>query len=90
VHAAGTLLTFRVAGWPAQTVVEELGRRIFLVARPIPGFDAVRLSIGWWNTDDEIRRVGDAVAELARHTPDTLPRRPVIAVIDAMTEPGDR
>jgi L-cysteine/cystine lyase len=89
-HAAGTLLTFRVAGWPAQTVVEELGRRIFLVARPIPGFDAVRLSIGWWNTDDEIGRVADAVAELARHTPDTLPRRPAIAVIDAMTEPGDR
>jgi len=88
--AAGTLLTFRIAGWPAQTVVEELGRRIFLVARPIPGFDAVRLSIGWWNTDDEIGRVADAVAELARHTPDTLPRRPAIAVIDAMTEPGDR
>jgi L-cysteine/cystine lyase len=88
--AAGTLLTFHVNGWPAETVVAELGRRIFLVARPIPGFDAVRLSIGWWNTDDEIGRVVDAVAELARHTPDTLPRRPTIAMIDALTELGDR
>jgi len=71
--AAGTLLTFRVGGWPAEAVLEELGRRIFLVARPIPGLDAVRLSIGWWNTDDELGRVADAVGELARHTPDTLP-----------------
>ena len=88
--AAGTLLTFRIGGWPAETVVEELGRRIFLIARPIPGFDAVRLSIGWWNTDDELGRVADAVADLARHAPDTLPRRPAIAVIDAPTEPDDR
>ena len=88
--AAGTLLTFRVAGWPSDTVIDELGRRIFLVARPIPGLDAIRLSIGWWNTEDEVGRVADAVAELARHTPDTLPRRPTIAVIDALAELGDR
>ena len=88
--AAATLLAFRVGGWPAEAVLEELGRRIFLVARPIPGFDALRLSIGWWNTDDELGRVADAVGELARHTPDTLPRRPAIAVIDALTELGDR
>ena len=88
--AGGTLVTFRIGGWGAETAVEELGRRIFLVARPIPGFDAVRLSIGWWNTGDEVRRVGDAVAELARHTPETLPRRPVIAVLDAVAELDDR
>ena len=88
--AAGTLLTFGIDGWRAETAVDELGRRIFLVARSIPGFDAVRLSIGWWNTDEEIGRVADAVAELARHTPETLPRRPSIAMLDAPTELGDR
>ncbi len=89
-EAGGTLVTFRIGGWPAPTALEELGRRIFLVARPIPGLGAVRLSIGWWNTDDEVRRVVDAVAELARHTPETLPRRPAITVIDAVRELDDR
>jgi len=88
--AGGTLVTFRIGGWFTPTALEELGRRIFLVARPIPGLGAVRLSVGWWNTEDEVRRVVDAVAELARHTPETLPRRPTITVIDAAPELGDR
>jgi L-cysteine/cystine lyase len=87
---AGTLVTFTVRGWGSQAVVDELGRRIFLVARPIPGTDRVRLSVGWWNTEDEVGRVVDAVAELARHTPETLPRRPAIAIVDAVADLGDR
>ncbi len=87
---AGTLVTFSIAGWTGQTVVEELGRRIFLIARFIPGGERVRLSIGWWNTEDEVGRVLDAVAELARHTPDTLPRRPTIAIVDAISGLADR
>jgi L-cysteine/cystine lyase len=87
---AATLVTFSIHGWGAQAIVDELGRRIFLIARPIPGTDRVRLSVGWWNTEDEVGRVVDAVGELARHTPETLPRRPAIAIVDAVAEMGDR
>jgi L-cysteine/cystine lyase len=88
--AAATLVAFSIRGWGAQAVAEELGRRIFLIARRIPGTDLVRLSVGWWNTEDEVGRVIDAVAELARHTPDTLPRRPAISIVDAVAGMGDR
>ena len=86
----GTLVTFRIAGWTPEAALDELGRRIFLIARPIPGMAAIRLSVGCWNTEDEIGRVVDAVAELARHTPETLPRRPSISVIDAVPDAGER
>jgi L-cysteine/cystine lyase len=85
-----TLVTFRVAGWTADAVLAELGRRVFLIARSIPGTGLIRLSVGCWNTEDEIGRVIDAVGELARHTPETLPRRPSIAVIDAVRDAGER
>lgn len=87
---AGTLVTFEIRGWAAHSIVDELGHRIFLIARPIPGTDRVRLSVGWWNTEDEVGRVLDAVGELARHTPDTLPRRPTIEIVDAVAGQGDR
>ncbi len=86
---AGTLVTFAIRGWDAQSIVDQLGRRIFLIARPLPGTDRVRLSVGWWNTEDEVGRVLDAVGELARHTPDTLPRRPTIAIVDTVAGLGD-
>ncbi len=85
-----TLVTFSVRGWDGQAALDELGRRIFLIARRIPGTQRVRLSVGWWNTEDEVGRVIDAVGELARHTPDTLPRRPTIAIVDAVADLGER
>ena len=77
-----TLVTFRLPGWPAQRVAEELARRVFATVRPIPGLDAVRLSVGFFTTDEELRRVLDAVAELARHTPASLPPRPTIEFLE--------
>jgi len=77
-----TLVTFRVPGWPAERVAEELARRVFAIVRPIPGLDAVRLSVGFFTTDEELCRVLDAVAELARHTPASLPARPAIEFLD--------
>ena len=77
-----TLVTFRLPGWPAQRVAEELARRVFATVRPIPGLDAVRLSVGFFTTDEELRRVLDAVAELARHTPESLPPRPAIEFLE--------
>ncbi len=73
-----TLVTFRLPGWPAGRVAEELGRRVFASVRTIPALDAVRLSVGFFTTEEELARVLGAVAELARHTPESLPPRPAI------------
>jgi len=77
-----TLVTFRLPGWPAERVAEELARRVFAIVRPIPGLDAVRLSVGFFTTDEELRRVLDAIAELARHTPESLPPRSSIEFLE--------
>ena len=77
-----TLVTFRIPGWPAERVVEELARRVLAIVRPIPALDAVRISVGFFTTAEELARVLDAVAELARHTPDSLPPHPAIEFIE--------
>jgi selenocysteine lyase/cysteine desulfurase len=73
-----TLVTFRLPGWPAERVAEELARRVFASVRAISVLDAVRLSVGFFTTEEELGRVMDLVAEIARHTPATLPMRPAI------------
>ena len=80
-HAMATLVTFRIAGWPAEAALDELGSRIFVVARSIPSLDALRLSVGFFTTDDELDRVAEAVELLARHTPETLPPRRTLAIL---------
>ena len=40
-----------------------------------PSLDALRLSVGFFTTDDELDRVAETVELLARHTPETLPPR---------------
>ena len=77
-----TLVTFRLPGWPAERVVQELARRVFATVRPIPGLDAVRLSVGFFTSDEELSRVLDAVAELAHYTPESLPPRPAIEFLE--------
>jgi len=77
-----TLVSFRVAGWTAEEAAEALGRRVHAIVRSIPGLDAVRLSVAFFVTDDELRRVLDAVEELAAHTPATLPPRPAIEFLE--------
>ncbi len=77
-----TLVSFRVARWSAEEVAEALGRRAHAIVRSIPGLDGVRLSVAFFTTDDELRRVLDAVEELAAHTPATLPARPAIEFLD--------
>jgi L-cysteine/cystine lyase len=78
-----TLMAFRVSGWTAEQVREELSRRIFAITRTIPELDALRISVGFFNTDEELERFVDAVGLLARHTPETLPRRPALVVMPA-------
>jgi len=76
-----TLVTFRIDGWSAQAALDDLGGRVFVVARTIPSLDALRFSVGFFNTEEELDRVADAVELLATHTPDSLPPRRLLAIL---------
>jgi L-cysteine/cystine lyase len=76
-----TLVTFRIDGWTGDALVDELGSRTFAIVRSIPDLDACRLSVGFFNTEDEIERVAQTVALLAAHTPDDLPPRRTLAML---------
>jgi L-cysteine/cystine lyase len=76
-----TLVTFRIAGWTAQAALDELGARVFAIARTIPSLDALRVSVGFFTTEEELERLAGAVELLASHTPESLPPRRVLAVL---------
>jgi L-cysteine/cystine lyase len=76
-----TLVTFRIAGWTPEQVAEALQNRVHAAVATVEPIGAVRASIGWFNTEDELGRFVDAVAELAGQTPDSLPRRPGLTVL---------
>jgi selenocysteine lyase/cysteine desulfurase len=76
-----TLVTFGIAGWPAHLALDELGSRVFAIARTIPSLDALRISVGFFNSEEELERLAEAVALLASHTPETLPPRRVLAIL---------
>jgi len=75
VDRMATLVTFRIAGWSARAALDELGARVFAIARTVPALDALRLSVGFFNSDEELERLARAVELLAAHTPETLPPR---------------
>jgi L-cysteine/cystine lyase len=82
-----TLVTFRLRGWDAATALTELAARTFAIARTIPPLDALRISVGFFTTEDEIERVATAVELLAAHTPETLPQRPRLTIL-GQGDPG--
>jgi L-cysteine/cystine lyase len=75
------LVTFRIAGWKSTPALKELSQRTLCIARTIPPLDAVRISVGFYNTDGELRRFRDGVALVASNTPETIPHRPQIEVL---------
>ena len=87
----GTIVALRIAGWGADQVVEELSRRAFAITRRVPGISAtahrpasapaLRTSWGFWNTDEEVARILEVVALIAAHTPESLPKRPTIDIV---------
>lgn len=77
-----TLVTFRIAGWTAPAALDELGSRVFAIARTITSLDAMRISVGFFNTADELERFAGTVELLATHTPETLPPRRRLTILD--------
>jgi L-cysteine/cystine lyase len=80
-HRMATLVTIRIAGWPAQAIVDELGGRVFAVTRTIPALDGVRFSVGFFNSEAELDRLAEAVELLAAHAPETLPPRRTLTIL---------
>jgi len=76
-----TLVSFRIAGWPAEVALEELGARVFAIARTVPQLDAVRISMGFFTSDDELERFAACVAMLAAHTPETVPAKRRLMIV---------
>lgn len=75
------LVTFRVARWKSTAALKELSQRTLCIARTIPPLDAIRISVGFFNTDGELRRFRDGVALVASNTPETMPHRPQIELL---------
>src|SRR3990172_7593899 len=83
-----TLVSFRVQGWTPLELRKELSRRVFAITRTVAAVDALRISVGFFNSEDELERFAEAVAELARHTPAPLPRRPALVMLPSDAAPG--
>ena len=77
------LVTFRIAGWGAAQALEEIAARTFAVARTIVALDALRISVGFFNSEEELDRFVDGVRLIAAHTPATLPSRRTLTVLGA-------
>jgi len=80
-HAMATLVTFTIAGWPAQAALDELGSRVFAIARTIESLDALRISVGFFTSEEELERFAEGVELLAAHTPETLPPRRRLTIL---------
>ena len=76
-----SLVTFRIRGWPVQAALDELGARVFAVARTVPLVDALRISVGFFTSDAELERFIGCVELLAAHTPETVPARRTLTIL---------
>lgn len=76
-----SLVSFRIAGWPAEAALDELGARVFAIARAIAQIDALRISVGFFNSEAELERFAGAVELLAAHSPATLPPRRTLGML---------
>jgi L-cysteine/cystine lyase len=81
-HQMANLVAFRIAGWGVDLAFEEISKRTFAIFRTLPALQALRISVGFFNTDAEIERFAQAVELLASHTPESLPPRRTLAMLD--------
>ncbi len=87
--AHGAVASFRIEGWDAGSAAHELGRSIFAIVEVDTEADLIRASVGAWNRESELTRFAERVAELAAHTPETLPRRVSLTVISGSVDPEE-
>ena len=59
------LVSFAVAGWEPKSVVENLWNNHRIVVRQVPHPAAVRASLHFFNTEDEVNQLAEAVKALA-------------------------
>ena len=78
-----TLVTFRIAGWTAADASTSSARGSFAIIRTIDSLDALRISVGFFNSDEELERFAEAVELLAAHTPETIPPRRTLTILGA-------
>ena len=64
-----------------QAALDELSARTFAIARTLPMVDALRISVGFWTTEDELDKFMDGVRLLAAHTPESIPPRRTLTII---------
>ncbi len=76
-----TLLVFRIQGWSADAAAGELAKRTFAILGTVPALDAIRIGIGFFNSEDELERFAAGVELLAGHTAETLPPRQLLAIL---------
>jgi selenocysteine lyase/cysteine desulfurase len=84
--ARGTIaatLPFRVHGWTPDETAAELVRLAHAHVEPDAARGMLLASVGAWTREAEVDRFVGAVADIAAHTPDTLPRRPLLTVLAA-------
>jgi selenocysteine lyase/cysteine desulfurase len=81
--AIAAIVSFRVTGWSAPEIAEELERRIFAIVAVLVEADAVRASVAFFNTEEELDRFADLVRQLAGHTPASMPKRPTLIVMSS-------
>ncbi|MGD8683397.1 MAG: aminotransferase class V-fold PLP-dependent enzyme [Chloroflexota bacterium] len=87
--AHGAVAAFRISDWDAGSASEELGRSIFAIVEGDVEADVIRASVGAWNRESELQRFTERVAQLAAHTPETLPRRPSLTIISGPVDPEE-
>jgi L-cysteine/cystine lyase len=75
------LISFRIGGWEPQQAMYELQARTFCIIRTLPLVNALRISIGFWTTEDEVDRFLDGVRLLAAHTPESIPQRRTLTIV---------
>lgn len=76
-----TLVSFRIQGWTPQEACDELGARVFAMTRTLLLVDALRISVGFFTSEDELERFALAVGLLAAHTPATIPARRGLTIL---------
>ncbi len=87
--AHGAIAAFRVAGWDAESVADELSRSVFAIVEADSESDLVRVSVAAWNRERELEQFAERLSEIAAHSPETLPRRPSLTVISGPIDPEE-